>query len=159
MSRFRPSRVTVRAGALILCAALAISAALAQTSETYKVRLTPVAIDVSMMAKVAGSGALTATLAGNKLTISGGFSGLRSPATDAHIHRGLAKGVRGPAILDLHVSKQGTDTSRTNSYVAEIHDSVNLSSEELEDLRNGRLYVQVNSQGAPDGNLWGWLLR
>lgn len=159
MGRFRPSRVTIRVSAFLFCAALAMSAVLAQTSETYKVRLTPVALDVSMMAKVAGSGALTATLTGNKLTISGRFSGLRSPATDAHIHRGLATGVRGPAMLDLHLSKQGTDTSRLNSHVAEIHDSVDLSPEQLEDLRNGRLYVQVNSQGAPDGNLWGWLLR
>ena len=25
-------------------------------------------------------------------------------------------------------------------------------------LRQGRVYVQVNSQKAPEGNLWGWLL-
>ena len=159
MRRFRPTRPTICAGALIFFVALAVSGAFAQTSETYKARLTPVAIDVSMMAKVAGSGALTAVLTGHKLTISGSFSGLRSPATDAHIHRGLAKGVRGPAILDLHVSQQGTDASRLNSHVAEIHDSVDLTPEQLEDLRNARLYVQINSQGAPDGNLWGWLLR
>jgi hypothetical protein len=159
MRRFRPTRLTICAGGLALFVALAICAAFAQSSETYKVRLTPVAIDASMMAKVAGSGSLTAVLTGNKLMISGSFSGLRSPATDAHIHRGLAKGVRGPAILDLRVSQQGTDTSRLNSHVGEIHDSVDLTPEQLEDLRNARLYVQINSQGAPDGNLWGWLLR
>ena len=158
MKTDRLTRAMVCATAMV-CAVFAACAALAQTPETYKVRLTPVAIDVSMMARVAGSGALTAVLNGNKLTINGSFSGLRSPATTAHIQRGLAKGVRGPAILDLHVSKQAADTTRPNSYQAEIHDSAELSPEQLEDLRNARLYVQIDSEGAPDGNLWGWLLR
>ena len=29
---------------------------------------------------------------------------------------------------------------------------------QLADLEKGRLYVQVHSEKAPDGNLWGWLL-
>lgn len=157
--KFRPRRAVIFAGLLIVCAACAAGTLLAQASETYKVRLTPVAIDASMMSKIAGSGALTAVLAGNKLTINGSFSGLHSPATTAHIQRGLAKGVRGPAVLDLHVTGQARDTSRLNSYKAEIHDSVELTPEQLEDLRSARLYVQIDSEGAPDGNLWGWLLR
>jgi hypothetical protein len=25
-------------------------------------------------------------------------------------------------------------------------------------LRQGRMYLQLHSESAPDGNLWGWLL-
>ena len=34
-----------------------------------------------------------------------------------------------------------------------------LTPEQVEDLRNSSLYIQINSQGAPAGNLWGWFLR
>jgi CHRD domain len=121
----------------------------AQSGETFKVRLSPVPIDAAMMSRIAGSGSATATLTGKKLTISGNFSGLRSAATDAHIHRG-AKGIRGPSILDLTVSK-GTSGS--------VSGSLDLTAEQIEDLRNNRFYIQINSERAPDGNLWGWLLR
>jgi hypothetical protein len=159
MSKVRHSNAAIFLGTMILCAACAASVARAQTSETYKVRLTAVAIDASMMVRVTGSGELTAVLTGNKLAITGTFSGLHSAATDAHIHRGVAKGVRGAAILDLHVTPQPPDTTRMNGYRGEIHDAVELTPEQIEDLRNGRLYVQIESEGSPDGNLWGWLLR
>jgi hypothetical protein len=121
----------------------------AQTGETYRVRLTPVPIDVSMMARIAGSGSATAVLIGTKLTINGTFDGLRSPATVAKIHRAF-KGIRGPAILDLTVSKGTTGT---------VSGSVELTPGQVEDLRGARLYIQIYSERAPEGNLWGWLLR
>jgi hypothetical protein len=121
----------------------------AQTGETYKVRLTPVPIDASMMATLAGSGSATAVLNGTKLTINGTFDGLRSPATVAKIHHAF-KGIRGPAILDLTVTKGTTGT---------ISGSVELTPGQVEDLRNARLYIQIYSERAPEGNLWGWLLR
>ena len=54
---------------------------------------------------VAGSGSATATLAGAKLSITGTFEGLKSPATAATLHRGVARGVRGVSVADLIVSK------------------------------------------------------
>lgn len=149
MWKVRPNKIALFLGAVILCAAVAAHVGFAQTSDAYKVRLTPVPIDASMMLRIAGSGALKGVLAGNKLTITGNFSGLRSPATDAHVHNG-PKGIRGPAILDLEVSKASSGS---------VSGSVSLSPEQVEDLKNGRLYIQINSQSAPDGNLWGWLLR
>jgi len=121
----------------------------AQTGETYKGRLSVVPIDVSMQATVAGSGSLTAVLAGRTLTINGTFEGLRSPATVAHVHRGV-RGIRGPAILDLTVSKATSGS---------VSGSLDLTPAQVEDLRNSRLYVQIDSERAPEGNLWGWLLR
>jgi hypothetical protein len=119
--------------------------------ETYKTRLSPVPIDATMMSTVSGSGSLAATLAGKQLTISGTFEGLRSPATTAQLHRGI-RGVRGPTIMDLNLAIS-KDVRGTISGVIE------LTPDQITDLRNGRLYVQIQSKGAPGGNLWGWLLR
>ena len=125
-----------------------VRAAGGQSSETFKARLSPVPIDVTMLPTVAGSGSLTAVLARNKLIITGTFEGLRSPATVAKIHR-APKGIRGPAILDLEVSKETSGT---------VSGSIELTPAQLDDLRNSRLYVQIDSARAPGGNLWGWLL-
>lgn len=120
-----------------------------RSPETFKARLSTVPIDVAMMSTIAGSGSLTAALAGRKLTVTGTFEGLKSPATAARLHRG-PKGIRGPAIFDLTVTK-GTSGA--------ISGSLDLTPAQIEDLRNARFYVQLYSEKAPDGNLWGWLLR
>lgn len=129
---------------------LAASLAVAQNGESFKARLSTVPVDATMLPTVAGSGSVKAVLAGNKVTISGSFEGLRSPAIRASIHIGLQKGIRGPAVHDLAVTK---------ATAGSISGSVDLTSSELQDLRNGRLYVQIDSERAPGGNLWGWLLR
>lgn len=129
---------------LIACVAIA-----AQGSKTYRARLSPVALDVAMQATVAGSGTVSAVVTGTKLTITGTFDGLKSPATIAQIHKGPVRGVRGPSILDLTVSPGASGT---------ISGSVTLTPVQVADLEKGRLYVQVHSEKAPDGNLWGWLL-
>jgi hypothetical protein len=36
--------------------------------------------------------------------------------------------------------------------------SFTLRAEELAALNAGQLYIQVASESAPDGNVWGWLL-
>ena len=38
-----------------------------------------------------------------------------------------------------------------------ISGSVELTATQVADLEKRRLYVQVHSEKAPDGNLWGWL--
>ena len=121
-----------------------------QTTKTYSARLSPVPIDITMQQIIAGSGSVTATLAGNKLTITGAYDGLRSPATIAQIHR-AQMGVRGPVFpgLDLKVS------GGTNGTIA---GAFTLTPMQVTDLEKGWLYVQLHSERAPDGNLWGWLL-
>ncbi len=113
-------------------------------------RLSTIPMDGGMRETVAGSGSASATLAGSKLTINGTFEGLRSPATVARLHGGLAMGVRGASFAELTVSK-GTGGTVTGS--------VDLSAEQIQNLRAGRMYIQISSEKAPDGNLWGWLLR
>jgi hypothetical protein len=122
----------------------------AQNQETFKIRIAPVARDVAMQKTIAGSGSATATLSGNKLTITGSFEGLPSAATAAKLHRGLTTGVRGSPFLDLTVTKAPKGT---------ISGSFDLTPEQLQYLKQGKLYIQINSEKAPDGTLWGWLLK
>ena len=118
----------------------------AQGVQKFKARLSTVPIDASMQATVAGSGSVTAELAGTKLSVSGTFEGLRSPATVARLHMGQA-GVRGPAIFDLTATKATSGT---------ITGSVTLTPLQADNLRKTRIYVQLHSEKAPEGNLWGW---
>ena len=129
---------------------LAIATAAAQSPQTFMARLAPVAIDAAMKATVTGSGSLTVVLTGSKLTVHGKFDGLRGPATVASIHQGLATGVRGPAIFKLNVPKATSGA---------VSGSFELTPEQVESLQKGKWYVQIHSEKAPDGNLWGWLLK
>jgi hypothetical protein len=133
-------------GITCLCAAVSVSA---QPAKTYKARLAPVPIDVSMQATVAGAGSVTGTRTGNKLTLTGTFDGLRSAATIAQLHKSPVTGVRGPVVADLTVAK-ATDGA--------ISGTVDLTPALSNDLDKGRLYIELHSEGAKEGNLWGWLL-
>ena len=132
---------------LILCSTVLL---VGQQPKTFRTRLAPVPIDVAMQATIAGSGTVSAVLTGTKLAVTGTFEGLRSPATIAQLHRSPVKGVRGPVVFDLAVTK-AEGTSGT------LSGSLELTSILVADLEKGRLYVQLHSEKAPDGNLWGWL--
>jgi CHRD domain len=138
-------------GVALLAAAILMSGRplSAQNGKTFKARLSTVPIDVAMQATVSGSGALSAVLTGTTLSITGTFDGLRSPATIAQVHRG-PKGIRGPVAFDLTVSKATSGS---------VSGRIELTPPQVADLENGRLYVQLHSEMAPDGNLWGWLLQ
>jgi len=119
-----------------------------QNAQTFKARLSPMPVDATNQAGTTGLGAVTAVLAGTKLSISGTFSGLQTPATIAQVHVG-AKGISGPAVLDLTVTKATAGT---------LQGELMLTSAQVEHLKRGRLYIQIHSEKAPDGNLRGWLL-
>ena len=74
---------------------------------------------------------------------------LPSAVMSANLHQGIAVGARGQLAFKLAVSgsRQGA-----------INGSVRLSKNQAAALRSGRMYVQLQSEGAPDGHLWGWLL-
>ena len=95
-------------------------------------------------------GSKSAVLEGTRLTITGSFEGLREPATEANLHRGLATGVRGTAFYELTVSPARS---------GKVSGSIDLNPDQIDSLRDGRLYVQIHSKIAPEGNLWGWLLH
>ena len=136
------------AGCIALLALAAVSAA-TQNPAKFTARLSRTAIDAAELSRVAGLGSVQADLSGSTLTIQGKFSGLLSPATKAHLDRGAEKGLRGSVMFNLTVSP-GTEGT--------LSGTVTLTSSQVNDLRLGRFYVQIDSEKAPDGNLWGWIL-
>lgn len=137
---------------IAVCAGLLAMASpgASQAPERYRIRLTTVPMDGGMRGTVAGNGSATATLAGAKLSITGTFDGLKSPATAAKLNSGVARGVRGNPIGNLDVTK---------STKGSITGSVDLTADQLRGLRDGHLYIELASEKAPEGNLWGWLLK
>jgi hypothetical protein len=136
----------------IMLALVCLSAMLSaqNAEERFKTRLSPVGIEASKRAEVTGSGSVSAVLAGAKLSITGTFDGMQGAATAAHVQQGVATGVRGPVIGDLEVS---------HAMGGNVNGTITLTPEQVESLRKGKLYIQIHSEKAPDGNLWGWLLR
>jgi len=144
-------RVTSLTVAVALLIAFAPAPPLvAQAEMRYKVRLAPVPMDIAMRSTVAGRGAATAVLKGNVLTMNGTFDGLRSPATAARLYLGPAMGIRGMPFGELTISKATEGT---------IAGSVTLTPDQARALERSRVYLQVSSERAPDGNLWGWFVR
>jgi hypothetical protein len=117
-------------------------------SKEFRARLSTVPIDIAMQSTIAGNGRAKAVLSGNKLSVEGTFSNLKSAATVARIHLG-PKGIRGPSVLELQVTPGTSGT---------IKGSFDLTPAQVEALTNSRLYIQLHSEKAPEGNLWGWLL-
>jgi len=107
------------------------------------------AIDFVNAPAVTGSGSVSAVLTGTSLKVSGTFDGLAGLATIAQVHRGPL-GIRGPVVFDLTIAKATKGT---------IEGTIELKPNQVEDLKRGRLYIQIHSDKAPDGNLWGWLLN
>lgn len=138
-----------RSRMMAMAVAMAISLPMSAQSPQYRARLSLVSLDIPMQATVAGVGAATATLKGSTLTINGTFSGLKTPATVARVHRGPKTAMRGAPIGELTVTAETSGT---------ITGSIELTKAQIDDLAAGRIYIQLHSQKAPDGNLWGWLL-
>jgi hypothetical protein len=124
-------------------------AAVGQDSQVFGARLAPLPLDVENRNQVTGSGAGSAVLDGRRLIVTGSFAGLQAPATVAHLHLGPALGIRGGSVLDLIVDQ---------AVAGDFSGEWTLSAEQLQALHDGRLYIQIHSQIAPAGNLWGWLL-
>jgi hypothetical protein len=142
-----PATTGILTGLVLVCWVVSVPAP-AQSGARYKARLSTVPIDFVTAPKIAGSGSATAVLTGTKLVVSGTFDGLISPATVARVHRGPL-GIRGPAVLELTV------TAGTSGTIA---GTLELKTNQVEDLKQRRLYIQLHSEKAPEGNLWGWLL-
>ncbi len=117
--------------------------------DRFDARLSMVPIDARNRVEITGQGSATAVLDGSELTIAGTYEGLQGAANAAYLHESPVTGVRGPAILDLEVSG-GVEGS--------VSATLDLTPDQVAALRDGRLYIQVHSEAAPDGNLWGWLL-
>jgi len=128
--------------ALILSAAPVLAAG-------FDAELDPVPFDASNRAIVIDSiGDASATLDGSTLKITGNFSKFTSPATGGSVRIGLAKGVPGDAIGTLTVD---------HATSGHFSGSVKLDSSQAAALMKQAIYVRIDSEKAPDGNVQGWL--
>ena len=138
-------RDTMLAGAMLAALNAPALAADAQFFST----LDPAPMTMATRANVAGTGSVSADLNGSKLSVEGSFSGLASPATKAELRSGSMTGVPGDVFADLTVTKAADGT---------LSGTVTLDRAKLKALREGGIYVQINSEKAPDGSLRAWLL-
>jgi hypothetical protein len=104
--------------------------------------------DMTTRDNVVGVGAITAVLAGDRLTIRGEFAGLSSAATGAHLRMGLAMGVPGRVIGDLVI---------TNANSGQISGTITLNAAAIAALERNAVYIEIDSAKSPEGNSWAWL--
>ena len=141
-------------GRLLLSLAFAAIAVPAAAAD-YQTNLGPMPLDDETKAVIAGRGEATAISDGRTLAVKGSFHGLPSNATEAHIFISPVAGVPGKPILDLDVTKATSGT---------LSGDFKLTEAQATALRTGKLYIQINSEKAPDvypwgpkGTLWGWI--
>ena len=117
--------------------------------ESFETRLSPSPLTDGTRVNVTGEGRVSAELTGNNLTVKGDFHGLASNATTAELYDGLGIAIPGPKAFDL---------TADHAMAGSVSGTVSLSAKQVAALKAGHLYVQLNSEKAPDGNLTGWLL-
>ena len=142
------------ASKLCLTLALVLFAAPAFAAD-YQTNLGPMPLDDETKAVIAGRGDAVASSDGKTMTVKGNFHGLPSNATEAHVLLSPIAGVPGKPVFDLDVTKSTSGTLSGN---------FKLTGAQATALRTGKLYIQINSEKAPDnmpwgpkGTLWGWL--
>jgi hypothetical protein len=131
------------------------AAAPRQTEEHFSVRLAPSPALGLRADAVRGEGAGVVTVEGNRMRIAAAFSRLASPATGAQLHLGRMTAVMDEPVFDLVVTREDNGTRGT------ITGTVELNADQMQALRDGRFYIQLNSEGtaeSDDGHLQGWLL-
>ena len=133
---------------LMPCAAVLLMAALA-APERFEASLSSLPHVDATRASVTGRGRAAVALDGARLSVVGTFAGLGGAATDAHLMMGKGIGVPGPAALPLDV---------TPAADGKVTGDVTLNPQQITAVRQGRMYIQINSKSAPRGNLWGWIL-
>jgi CHRD domain len=136
-------------------AAAAVAAALvslgfgAEASQKYQAYLSPMPHNDAMHSNVTGKGAAVATLEGDTLSLNGTFTGLAGVATKAHVCLSKAAGIPGTPIFAVTVPPV-TEGKVTGTF--------KLDKSQVAEFQKGNLYIQIDSEKAPNGNLWGWLL-
>ena len=132
---------------LALCLGIAPCASAA---EKYQVHLSAMPFNDATQPVMQGKGTASATLDGDTLTIAGTFAGLTGPATKARLSLSRGPGIPGTPFADLTL---------TGGVAGKVTGQITLDASQLVALRGRRLYIQIDSEKAPSGHLWGWLLE
>ncbi|MAN96508.1 MAG: alcohol dehydrogenase [Gemmatimonadetes bacterium] len=127
--------------------ALASSGRVSAQVDSFRARLSPLPVSGRTVRTITGLGQVRATLDGNRLTVTGTYQGMSSPATAAHLHFG-APGRPGPLAQPLEV---------TTSPEGEVTGTAELTDQQVDALQAQSLYVQIHSEDNPAGELRGWI--
>ncbi len=120
-------------------------------AEKYQVYLSAMPFnDATQPIMTTGKASASATLDGDTLSISGTFEGLPGRATKARLCVSRGPGIPGDPVVDLTL---------TGDVTGKVTGQIKLDPSQLAALRGRRLYIQIDSEKAPTGHLWGWLLE
>lgn len=142
--------IQATAALMIVASMIVVSAgsSLAQQTHKYRASLSRLPLNNVLQRTVTGKGAATAELTGQRLAVTGTFEGLSKSATTANVHISPVIGVVGPVLFPLTL---------TSGVAGTVSGSAELTPPQVEALAGNKLYIQIHSEAAPDGNLWGWL--
>lgn len=116
-------------------------------------RLDSVAFTNETRRLVSGVGGVVATISdGGVVTLVGNYGGLASPATSIVVLKGPRTGVPGQERLAAFpVAQPSTRGS--------FSERIRMSKSNLAALLAGQIYLQIVTETAPDGAIWGWIIR
>ena len=139
----------------VILAQVALSAAIVlatpASAADFRADLDPASHDNSTRMQVQGEGAVTGTLTGNRLVLSGRFTGLNAPAVKARLGQADLLGTPATSFF--------ADLTITSAASGAISGSLTLTPAQVATLNNQALFIQIDSANAsPNGSLWGWFL-
>jgi hypothetical protein len=95
------------------------------------------------------TGSATAEIDGTSVVVEGDFTGLSGPATLAHIHGPADVNASAGVICPLTVPSAAAGT---------ITGTCTLTAEQLQQLRDGLMYINIHTAANPSGEIRGQLL-
>lgn len=132
---------------LMLISSLFFAPSISAQTEVFRARLSPMPTTPQTVNEIIGEGEVILSLAGNTLTIEGSFEGMSSTATAAHVHKG-PPARPGPVIHTLNI---------TDATAGGITAQLQLSDDEIVELKANSFYIQIHSINNPAGELRGWV--
>ena len=107
-----------------------------------------------------GVGNGTVVLAGNReyLDYTFAVNNLSTPAIAAHFHRG-AVGVNGPIVKILNLESLGENRYRLIGRWSKKDVNQPLTDDLINDLLNGRIYINIHTTRYPDGEVRGQIVN
>ena len=143
-------RANTRVWLTFVVITVTVAIAWTQSPERFRGRLSIMPVDFASFATTSGSGEVTAELRGRELTVEVMFADLSSPATRADIRK-AEKGQRGAVAFTLDI---GTATATAGTF----DDKVTLTDTQVVELHQERYYLQIQTEGNPNGEIRGWFL-
>ena len=145
--------MTYRTGAVFAQVVLSAAMLLATpaTAADFQADLDPASHDNSTRMQVQGEGAVTGTLTGNRLVLTGRFTGLNAAGAKARLGQADLFGVPATSFFaDLTISSATSGS---------ISGSLTLTPAQVASLNNKALFIQIDSATtSPNGSLWGWFM-